>query len=79
MTNQTGVQVPEGIQRFNVGPCMDHPGFNEMHPAEDGNWIHVNDLPALLAHFKERLLSEELVEVLEAEIQRVQRMDNGPR
>lgn len=59
MTNQPGLQLPEGIQRFVavVDDCRDDGGDLgvSLVQAHAGDLIRVEDIPALLDHFKERL------------------------
>lgn len=37
-------EVLKGLERFEVGPDYDHPGFNEMSPQEDGRWVRLSDV-----------------------------------
>lgn len=50
------------IDRFDVGADTDHPGFSEMHPADEGHWVRYDDhLAALQAErekLREKLLSD---------------------
>lgn len=65
MTNQPGLQLPEGIQRFVavVDDCRDDGGDLgvSLVQAHAGDLIRVEDIPALIDHFKETLPLEELL------------------
>lgn len=54
------LQVPK-IERWDVGPDYDHPGFQEMHRAEDGHWVRFEVVTQLQDRIEEleRLAKED--------------------
>jgi hypothetical protein len=70
MTKQ--VEVPDGIKRFRpelklggggVGK-MGYPHRAVMAESDRGDYIRVEDLPAIYKHFCDRLLSDEVIEIV---------------
>ena len=51
---QPDYKLPEGVERFEwFSPPGNELGY--MHPREDGDWIRVSDLPAILSQERQRV------------------------